>query len=424
MATAAPTRRRRTVAVEKSKAATPAEMRALNADIKLQERGPVKEVALLNALAGKNLVIIGPPGTGKSLLAREFCRRIGVSGERMRHFEKTLHPQMPVDALMGSYDMEKLLKESRLERKIEGYLPGADSAFLDELSRINGPVADALLPLLNTTERLYEANGTMKRSPALFMVAAVNFLPDPADPHLGAFVARLTLIAKVDYIKSDDSFKQMMRESQARKRGETGSEPQVFVGLEAFKAAQAEVQHVDANHGDFPDALVQLRRACRRAGLGVDDRRWDELQDVARAAAWLAGREFCVREDLAALEAGLWRAEVEIPKVLEVLLPYRSTFEQDAAKFRDEAADHLATHAKLTPIVESTPPSSPIDRDVSAQLGDAGRALRQVYGRVRAALADAERQKRDAPALRELLSELEDVRVWRENNDLPAKWTA
>lgn len=406
-------------------AATPADFAAIKRELRekvVVERDRELDVIVLAALAAKNAHLHGPPGTAKSLGTREFSNRIGLPDEQVPYFEKTIHPQMPADALLGSYDMEKLLKESKLERKVEGYLPGASKVMLDEIGRANGPVTDALLPLMNTTERLYEANGRMVRAPILFMVTAANFLPDPNDPYLGAFVSRFTLMCRVDYIKSDESFKDMLRMNQARARGEAKSEPTAFVALDAFKAAQLEVKFVDATEDEFLEAYAQLRRTASAKGLVVDDRRWAELVDIARAAAWSAGRDVCKPEDLAAVEAGLWRLESEIPLAHELIRPYLSTFEQDAAEKREEAQDALDTHARLQPIVEGTPPTEALDASVAQELTDSGRVLMHVYRRVHESIEQAERQGSEATSLRELLAELEDVRQWRDRNGLPARW--
>lgn len=406
-------------------AATPAEIAAIKREIKdtvLVERDRELDVITLAALAAKNAHLHGPPGTAKSLGVREFSKRIGLPDEQVPYFEKTLHPQMPADALLGSYDMEKLLKESKLERKVEGYLPGASKVMLDEIGRANGPVTDALLPLMNTTERLYEANGRMVRAPILYMVTAANFLPDPNDPYLGAFVSRFTLMCRVEYIKSDESFKQMLRFSQARARGEQTAQAATFVPIEAFKAAQVEVRFVDATEDVFLEAYAQLRRTASSKGLVVDDRRWDELVHIARAAAWTAGRDVCRPEDLAWLEAGLWRLESEIPLAHELIRPFLSTFEKDAADKREEAQEAIDTHARLRPIVEGTPPTEMLDPAVASELSDTGRALHHVYQRVRESIEQAERQQSEATSLHELLAELEDWRQWRERFDLPARW--
>lgn len=412
-------------AAAKAVAATPAEIAAIKREIRekvVVERDRELDVITLAALAGKNAHLHGPPGTAKSLGVREFSARIGLPDENVPYFEKTIHPQMPADALLGSYDMEKLLGESKLERKVEGYLPGASKVMLDEIGRANGPVTDALLPLMNTTERLYEANGRMVRAPILYMVTAANFLPDPNDPYLGAFVSRFTLMCRVEYIKADESFKDMIRINQARARGEAKAERSVFVALDAFKAAQEQVRFVDATEDEFLEAYAQLRRAASAKGLVVDDRRWAELVDIARAAAWTAARHVCKPEDLASIEAGLWRLESEIPLAHELIRPFLSTFEKDAAKKREEAQEALDAHDRLRPVVEGTPPTEMLDRAVSEELSNTGRALHHVYQRVRESIEQAERQQSDATSLRELLAELEDWRQWRERFDLPARW--
>ena len=86
----------------------------------LIERDTPIRLALLAALTGEHLLLIGPPGTAKSELAR-----------RLRH---AFH-----DATC-------------FERKTEHYLPEASVAFLDGIFKANSAILNALLTLLNERE--------------------------------------------------------------------------------------------------------------------------------------------------------------------------------------------------------------------------------------------------------------------------------
>ena len=48
----------------------------------LVEREHILKTALLTLLAGENLVLIGPPGTGKSLVARRLTKAFALGGEQ------------------------------------------------------------------------------------------------------------------------------------------------------------------------------------------------------------------------------------------------------------------------------------------------------------------------------------------------------
>ncbi|WP_363226931.1 AAA family ATPase [Sphaerotilus sp.] len=56
----------------------------------LVEREHVLKLAMLTTLAGENLVLVGPPGTGKSLVARRIANSLSHEGEGGGYFEYLL----------------------------------------------------------------------------------------------------------------------------------------------------------------------------------------------------------------------------------------------------------------------------------------------------------------------------------------------
>ena len=90
--------------------------------------------------------------------------------------------------------------------------PASDESrqFIDELFRANGLMQDALLPLANTGERAAEHNGGMIRTPCKAFFSASNHTPDAENEQAQALVDRITLMQKVEAVKADDSFKDLI----------------------------------------------------------------------------------------------------------------------------------------------------------------------------------------------------------------------
>ncbi|WP_439622100.1 AAA family ATPase [Gemmata sp.] len=133
----------------------------------LVERDDEVDVVLTALLAGEHVLLVGPPGCGKSLLLDGLLAWAGG-----RKFSVLLTRFTTPEEVLGPVSLAGL-KEDRYVRVTAGKLPEADLAFLDEVLRGSSAVLNCLLKLLN--ERTFDAgDGVVKKVPLKLCVGAAN----------------------------------------------------------------------------------------------------------------------------------------------------------------------------------------------------------------------------------------------------------
>jgi len=140
----------------------------------LVERDDAVRLALLAAIAGEHLLLVGPPGTAKSLVAT----RLSQAFSEATFFQKLMTRFTVPEEVFGPFSIRGL-EEDRYERKTERYLPTASVAFLDEIFKANSAILNSMLTLLN--EREFD-NGTQRaKTPLVAVVGASNELPEDGE---------------------------------------------------------------------------------------------------------------------------------------------------------------------------------------------------------------------------------------------------
>lgn len=170
----------------------------------LVDRDEAMKLALLSLLAGENILLVGPPGTAKSLISRQVAKALKDDDkEGASHFEYLLTKFSTPEEIFGPLSISKL-KEDRFERNTAGYLPSVQVAFLDEIFKASSSILNALLTILN--ERIYHNGAVVQKVPLRSLIAASNELPTDQE-ELSALYDRFLLRSFVDYVSEDNLHK-------------------------------------------------------------------------------------------------------------------------------------------------------------------------------------------------------------------------
>jgi len=273
---------------------------ALTAAIAHVERGLVERetearLVVLGALCREHVLLVGPPGTAKSLL----CRRLG---ELLKadakpgtgggfFFELALTRFTTPDDVFGPLSLEALQRDEYTRLDSPHFAPAASAIFLDEIFRA-GAVLPALLTLLN--ERRWFDGSQVRCAKLRTAVAATNQLPE--DLQLDALYDRF-LVRRVVEPVSDDALFDFLTRGDADAPANVGP-LRLFDDVEL---PRAKLSRLGAT------VVSNARRWLRDdRGATVSDRRLRRGVDLVRCVAAAHGRESVSVYDLLTLKHVLW----------------------------------------------------------------------------------------------------------------------
>ncbi|MDE6582113.1 MAG: AAA family ATPase [Duncaniella sp.] len=278
------------------------------------EKDHIIAIALLCAVAGENIFLLGPPGTAKSLVA---ARLKGVFSDA-RSFDYLMSRFSTPDEIFGPVSISRLKKNDRYERITEGYLPEAHVVFLDEIWKAGPSIQNTLLTVIN--EHTFYNGGTAMKTPMKVLIAASNELP-ARDEGLEALWDRFLMRMISNCIHGERDFFKMLVSPQL-----TPAPPsrELLITDELYDKWQRESAKVKlSDEVKQSVSFVRQRLNKLEADDGnklrfyISDRRWRKAFGLMQTSAFLNGRDTIDLSDFFLLVHSFWNDIDAIPAVVE-----------------------------------------------------------------------------------------------------------
>ena len=326
-------------------------------------------LSLLAALAGESIILLGPPGVAKSMVARQ----LKTAFRDAQSFEYLMSRFSTPDEIFGPVSIQKLKTSDTYERAVEGYLPTADVVFLDEIWKAGPAIQNTLLTVIN--EKIFRNGNREMHLPLKLLVAASNELPAKGEG-LEALWDRFVIRIESRPIKLEKNFRAMLLEAPTDFLGPTD-----FTDSTDFSGFTGGLGHADfADNADFSDlkitseeyaewteridkigvkeavldAISAIRKSLRavnvdeaaeRRNIYVSDRRWKNIVRLLRTSAFMQDREEVDICDLLPVYHCLWQEPEERDAIRNIVIrALFSPFADKLVEMKNALAEDIKYH--------------------------------------------------------------------------------
>lgn len=282
------------------------------------EKDTELSLSLLAALAGESVLLLGPPGVAKSMVARRL--KAAFSGAKA--FEYLMSRFSTPDEIFGPISINRLKEFDKYERVVEGYLPSASVVFLDEIWKAGPAIQNSLLTAIN--EKVYRNGDSEMKLPLKLLIAASNELPAHGEG-LEALWDRFLLRIICTCVKDEDTFHQMLLDDSDT---EIQVPEHLQIGEEEYAEWQKRISRVSLS-SEILRYITHIRRLLKHLPLGDDeavrsvyisDRRWKNIVQLLKASAFINDRTEVCPADLTPLYHCLWNETDECEPVRRLVI--------------------------------------------------------------------------------------------------------
>jgi len=275
-------------------------------------------LSLLAALAGESVLLLGPPGVAKSMVAR----RLKAAFRGAKAFEYLMSRFSTPDEIFGPISINRLKEFDKYERAIEGYLPTASVVFLDEIWKAGPAIQNSLLTAIN--EKIYRNGDSEIRLPLKLLIAASNELPAHGEG-LEALWDRFLLRIICTSVKDEETFYAMLLDDNDR---EIHVPTELQISEEEYAEWRKQIKRISLP-AEILQYITHIRRQLERLPLDeedtarniyVSDRRWKNIVQLLKASAFINGRATVNSADLLPLYHCLWNEADECEPVHQLVI--------------------------------------------------------------------------------------------------------
>lgn len=310
-------------------------MQAISAEMNnsFVEREELIKLMQLAVCTNTNLLMLGPPGTGKSMITQEICSRI----TNANYFQWLLNKTSDPSEILGSYSVKEM-ENDKFVRVTNGKLPEAHIAFIDEVFKSNAPTLNTLLTIMN--EHIFYNDGKAVPVPLISMFGASNEMPE--DESLDAMYDRFILRANVEYVHDPSNKKRMIGGYLSKRAGVDNLSGKTTISLNEIKALQKATLTVNVSK-DIINKFIRLISALDKQAIYVSDRRQNECFKIMQGNAVLSGRNSVMIDDFKPLIYVLWQKPEQYSiiesEILKLINPYDDKFNEIMKNFTQIETD-------------------------------------------------------------------------------------
>ena len=298
----------------------------------IYEKDTEISLSLLAALAGESVILLGPPGVAKSMVARQ----LKTAFRDAHSFEYLMSRFSTPDEIFGPVSIQKLKSSDTYERAVDGYLPTADVVFLDEIWKAGPAIQNTLLTVIN--EKLFRNGNREMHLPLKLLVAASNELPAKGEG-LEALWDRFVIRIESRPIKKESNFRAMLLDSHADFSGSTGGLghadfannadfSELKITGEEYAEWSENINQIGVKE-EVLDVISVIRKSLRavnvdeaaeRRNIYVSDRRWKNIARLLRTSAFMQDREEVDCCDLLPIYHCLWQEPEERDAIRTIVI--------------------------------------------------------------------------------------------------------
>jgi len=290
--------------------------------------GRERELELLftTLLSKTHMLIEGPPGTAKTLMAKLFAQSLGLSFKRIQ-----MTPDMVPADIVGAKIIDPKTGELRT---ILGPI-FANIILADEINRASPRTQSALLEAMQ--ERQVTIEGETHKLPKPFTVIATQnpWETSGTFPLPDTQLDRFGIAIVVNYPSAKDEEKVVLKDHELK--SEEPSARKVVSGSILLEAVNEASQiHVEDKIVKYIVSIVRATRNLREVTLGASPRASIMLLRYAKALAAIRNREYVIPDDVKYVAPYvLWHRIILNPSIYSGLTPIES-FEEKARLIREK----------------------------------------------------------------------------------------
>ena len=320
----------------------------------IYEKNTEISLSLLAALAGESVILLGPPGVAKSMVARQ----LKTAFRDAQSFEYLMSRFSTPDEIFGPVSIQKLKTSDTYERAVEGYLPTADVVFLDEIWKAGPAIQNTLLTVIN--EKIFRNGNREMHLPLKLLVAASNELPTKGEG-LEALWDRFVIRIESRPIKLEKNFRAMLLEANESHTDLTDSTDEanamsvcdIRISPEEYAEWAEKICKIGVKE-EVLDVISAIRKSLRavnvdeaaeRRNIYVSDRRWKNIVRLLRTSAFMQDREEVDICDLLPIYHCLWQEPEERDAIRSIVIrALFSPFAEKLVEMKNALAEDIKYH--------------------------------------------------------------------------------